>query len=310
MSPLAVVGALFVVGAAGGVAVQLRAGRGGGGVEDASVPPRGDRSGGWASASWLADHVSAEQRARLLRRADEALDLAGFHLPAAPVVAGVGAACGVAAVAGLALMGVLGVLVLGAMPAVVVGMLVKVRVARRRRDFATQLPESLGLIAASLRAGISLPQAVASAAADAAEPTADELQRVVSETRLGRDLTVALRHLGDRMQSPDLHWALGAIEIHRDVGGDLADVLDRVVDTIRSRARVKNQIQILTAEGRLSALILGLLPPLMLVVISFLNPGYIGELTGRPIGWVLLGTGATLLTVGMVWMRRLARLVY
>jgi tight adherence protein B len=315
-SALGLVGILCLLGGAAVVFLQLRAGRagtgaGGHGAEgDLFVPPRNDRSGGWASATSLADTLSTDRRAHWVRRMDEALDLAGFHLPAASVVGGVAAACSVAAVAGFALIGPLGVLVLGGLPAVVVVLLVKARMGKRRTLFAQQLPDTLGLVAASLRAGISLPQAMAAVAADSPQPTADEFQRVVSEVRLGVDLTVALRNLGERMDSSDMRWAIGAIEIHRDIGGDLAEVLDRVVETVRSRTRVKNQIQVLTAEGRLSAWILGLLPPAMLVVISFLNPGYIQELTGRALGWVLLGVGAVLLVGGMVWMRRMTRLVY
>lgn len=314
MTPLvALTGMLCLVAAVALVLVQVkgRAGAPSGdqGGGDLFVPPRNDRSG-WASATSLADSLSADKRAQWVRRLDQALDLAGFHLPAAPVITGVAAACAVAAVAGFALIGPLGVIVLGGLPAVVVVMLVRARMGKRRTAFAQQLPDTLSLIASSLRAGISLPQAMASVAADASQPTADEFQRVVSEIRLGVDLTVALRDLGERMESSDLRWAIGAIEIHRDIGGDLAEVLDRVVDTVRSRSRVKNQIQILTAEGRLSAWILGLLPPLMLVVISILNPDYIRELTSRTLGWVLLGVAAILLTGGLVWMRRMTRLVY
>ena len=300
--------ALLLAGAAV-VFLVLRSGRAGVEEQDGYVPPRNDTSG-WASATWLADHVSTDKRARWVRKADEALDLAGFHMPAAPMIVGVAAACLVAAVAGGFLMGPLGVIVIGGLPAVLVLVVIKRRMAKRRQAFAEQLPDTLGLIASSLRSGISLPQAMASVAADAPEPTADEFQRVVSEVRLGMDLTVALRLLGERMQSADLRWAIGAIEIHRDIGGDLAEVLDRVVDTVRARSRVVNQIKILTAEGKLSAVILGLLPPGMLVVISFLNPDYIHELTGKAIGWVILGMGAVLLVTGLLWMRRLTRLVY
>lgn len=309
---VALVGLLCLASGALVVFLQLRSARAeaGHGDEEHFVPPRNDRSGGWASATSLADRLSSEKRAAWTRRVDDALDLAGFHLPAASVIGGVAAACSVAAVAGFALLGPLGVLVFGGLPAVAVVLVVRARMAKRRSLFGQQLPDTLGLIAASLRAGISLPQAMASVAADSPQPTADEFQRIASEVRLGVDLTVALRNLGERMDSADMRWAIGAIEIHRDIGGDLAEVLDKVVETIRSRNRVKNQIQILTAEGRLSAWILGLLPPAMLVVISFLNPGYVRELTSRPLGWALLGIGAVLLTAGLVWMRRMTRLVF
>lgn len=306
---VALMGFLCLVGGGLVVVLQLRSARAGAGHDEHFVPPRNDRSG-WASATSLADRLSGEKRAAWARRVDDALDLAGFHLPAASVIGGVAAACSVAAVAGFALLGPLGVLVFGGLPAVAVVLVVRARMAKRRVQFAQQLPDTLGLVAASLRAGISLPQAMASVAADSPQPTADEFQRVVSEVRLGVELATSLRNLGDRMDSADLRWAIGAIEIHRDIGGDLAEVLDKVVETIRSRNRVKNQIRILTAEGRLSAWILGILPPAMLLIISFLNPGYIRELTGRPLGWVLLGVGAALLIVGLLWMRRMTRLVY
>jgi tight adherence protein B len=87
-------------------------------------------------------------------------------------------------------------------------------------------------------------------------------------------------------------------------------VLDRVVDTIRSRNRVFNQIKVLTAEGKLSALILGGLPPVMFVVMFVLNPEYVRELTSRAAGWALIFLAVTLLTVGALWMKRVTRLSY
>jgi tight adherence protein B len=187
---------------------------------------------------------------------------------------------------------------------------VSVKASRRRAAFADQLPDTLGMIASCLRSGSSLVQAVDSVAEEADEPTSIEFQRVVVENRLGRDLALALREMGQRMECQDLHWAIGAIEVHREVGGDLASVLDRVVDTIRSRNRVFNQIKVLTAEGKLSAFILGGLPPVMFLAMFVLNPEYIGELTKRAAGWGLIGVAIFLLTVGGLWMKRVVKLTY
>jgi tight adherence protein B len=187
---------------------------------------------------------------------------------------------------------------------------VSFKAGRRRRAFADQLPDTLGLISSCLRSGSSLVQAVDSVAEEAEEPTSIEFQRVVVENRLGRDLALALREMGLRMECQDLHWAIGAIEVHREVGGDLASVLDRVVDTIRSRNRVFNQIKVLTAEGKLSAFILGGLPPVMFLAMFVLNPEYIGELTTRAAGWGLIGLAIFLLTVGGLWMKRVVKLTY
>jgi tight adherence protein B len=248
----------------------------------------------------------AEWSAKLTVRCESA----GIRRPLRTVGAVVGGATAAAFLLGMLLANVAGGVVFGVSTLAVFRLVLSVRTTRRRRAFADQLPDTLGLIAACLRAGASLVQAVDSVAEEAEQPTATEFQRVVVENRLGRDLSQALREMGQRMECQDLQWAIGAIEVHREVGGDLADVLDRVVDTIRSRNRVFNQIKVLTAEGKLSALILGGLPPVMFLVMSVLNPGYVRELTSRSAGWALIGMALTLLTVGALWMKRVTRLTY
>lgn len=184
------------------------------------------------------------------------------------------------------------------------------RVERRRARFAEQLEQTLPLMAGGLRAGFGIMQALDSVAEDAEEPTAGEVRRVIAETRLGRDLGDALAAMADRVGSDDFHWVVEAIDIHRQVGGDLAEVLDKVAETIRDRNRIRRHIEALSGEGKLSALILFALPVGLFAYLSAVNPDYIKELTGRGVGVALLLGAGALMVVGGLWMRRIIRLVF
>ncbi len=182
--------------------------------------------------------------------------------------------------------------------------------SKRHKLFAEALPETLGLLAGSLRGGASMIQAIQTVADEADEPTAEEFQRVITEARLGRDLAVAFHDLATRMASKDFEWVVTAIEIHREVGGDLSAILDRVGNTIRARNRVEGQVKALSAEGRASGMILFALPPVMLFGISLMNPEYLNEMIGDTSGQFILGGATLLLLVGGAWLKRLSRFVY
>ena len=112
------------------------------------------------------------------------------------------------------------------------------------------------------------------------------------------------------MDSKDFDWVVTAIEIHREVGGDLSSILDRVGNTIRQRNRVLGQVKALSAEGKMSGLILFMLPPGMLAAISALNPEYLQEMIGDSAGQVLLAIATILLAIGGWWLKKLAKFVY
>ena len=181
---------------------------------------------------------------------------------------------------------------------------------RRSAKFADQLEQTLPLMGGSLRAGFGIMQALDAVARESESPTSEEFHRLVVETRLGRDLTDAMTALADRVDSEDFRWVVQAIEIHREVGGDLAEVLDNVYATIRDRNRIRRQIQALSAEGRFSALILILLPIAMFGVVTVLNPEYIGELTANSLGIGMLIAAAGLMVAGALWLKRITRLVF
>lgn len=182
---------------------------------------------------------------------------------------------------------------------------IEYRIRARHESFEQQLPDVLNLIAGALRAGWGLQQSVDLVVEQAAPPVSTEFARAQTEIRLGRAVEDALESVAERMQSVDFTWAVTAIGIQRDVGGNLAEVLDVVSATIRDRAALKRQISGLTAEGRLSAYILMGLPFLLIAVLSVVNPEYLGTLFTTGAGLVMLLIGVVLLIVGGIWLRNI-----
>lgn len=185
---------------------------------------------------------------------------------------------------------------------------VNVVAARERKKFANQLPDTLTLIATSLRAGYSLLQAVEAVAQEAPEPTAREFGRAMAEIRLGRSVNDALDDVATRMESQDFEWAVLAIAIQREVGGNLAEVLQTTAETMLQRNRLRREMKALTAEGRISAVVLSGLPFLLFVVIWLVNPTYIQPLISTVKGYMALGAAGALLVAGVIWLQRIVKI--
>ncbi len=236
----------------------------------------------------------------------EALEVAGISLrPGEFFVLAIGAGA-VLALVFFALFGVLG-MVIGTIAAPLLARAyVSSKASTRRRAFGEQLPDLMQNMVSSLRGGYGLPQAIDSAANQAAEPVRTELQRVLLEGRIGRDPTEALQAVADRMQSRDFNWVVAAIDINRDIGGELALVLENVAETVRERQRLSRQVRTLTAEGRLSAYVLTALPILLALFIKLTNPDYFDPLSKSP-GPALIIIAGVLMVVGWVWMRKLIK---
>ncbi|GAB3196832.1 type II secretion system F family protein [Nocardioides hungaricus] len=181
------------------------------------------------------------------------------------------------------------------------------RRGRRARAFAAAIPDTLQLMSGSLAAGLSLAQAAEAVTREGAEPVAGEFRRALVETRLGVPLEDALEGVAERFDSDDLRWTVMAIRIQREVGGNLAELLDTVAATVREREYLRRQVSALTAEGRLSAWVLGCLPVLFLVYLLVANPDYVMPLFTDPRGLVLLAAGTLWLGVGVFWMSRLVK---
>jgi tight adherence protein B len=183
-----------------------------------------------------------------------------------------------------------------------------IKIDRRRAAFEAQLPDVLMLLASSLRAGHSFLQALDMVAKEIAEPARQEFARVVAEIRLGRHVDEALIAVAERIGTEDLKWAVMAVNVQREVGGNLAEVLDTVAHTVQERETIRRQIKTLSAEGRLSAWILGTLPFVFALYLIVVNPGYLGELFSTEVGvYMVVGAGA-LLVAGVLWMRKMVKI--
>ncbi len=184
----------------------------------------------------------------------------------------------------------------------------KRRSSARLKKFESQLPDTLNLLAGSMRAGFSFVQGLEAVAEEATEPTRSELQRAFTEARLGRPIEEALDDTAKRMESRDLEWAVMAIRIQREVGGNLAELLDTVSETMTHRERLRREIKSLTAEGRMSAIVLSIFPPAFALMLFMLQPGYMNLLFQETIGIIAVVGGAILSVIGWFWLSKIVKI--
>jgi tight adherence protein B len=277
-------------------------------VGGSATPPV---SGGTAVARSAVDLARRLVRGRIENSLAHRLDQAAVPLDAAEwTLVHLGIALGLGLLFGLlsdgrptaALLG----LVLGAVSPLA---FLRVRATRRKAAFDAQLADSLQLLAGSLRAGYSVPQAIDAIVREGEEPMTTEFGRALVEARLGVPLEDALESVGTRMQSVDFGWVVMAMRIQHDVGGNLAEVLTNVAATLRERERLRRQVRVLSAEGRLSAWILGLLPLVFGSYLLVVRPDYLRPLWTTTLGWLMLVTAVGLFIIGVFWLRRVVRMV-
>ena len=183
------------------------------------------------------------------------------------------------------------------------------KIKKRANAFGEQLSDTLQLLSSSLRAGQSMMQALDSVSKEGDPPASEEFRRVIVEARLGRDVVDAMKAMADRVRSEDFGWVVPAIEINREVGGDLAEVLDTVAKTIRDRADLRRQVKTLSAEGKFSAYVLLSLPVAITLIIRASNPTYIAAL-GHGKGLYLAGGAVLLMLVGAFWLMKICKIEF
>ncbi len=171
--------------------------------------------------------------------------------------------------------------------------------------FNDGLADMITTIVGSLRAGFSFPQSLKTVVEEAHSPIKEEMETVIRELQYGSSIEESLNDLKERMPSEDLDLMIQAILIQRQVGGNLATVLDKIVETIRDRTRIQRQIMTLTAQGRLSGIVIGLLPIILALVLFIIEPDYIGTLFSHPIGLLLVGASVFSSLVGFVFIRKI-----
>jgi tight adherence protein B len=270
---------------------------------DPTVVPESSALAGAGAAAEAAVEKVLLKRGRLAAGA-EGLDRAGMSITLPKFVLAVGLWTLVAVAAGFLLAGTWLALLMVVVVPFGARLLVKFKAGRRQAAFADQLDDSLQLMAGSLRAGHSLLRAVDAVSQDAPSPTAEEFARIVNETRVGRDLGDSLDEVAARMGSDDFTWIAQAIAIHREVGGNLAEVLDAVGQTIRERNAIRRQVKALSAEGKLSALVLGGLPFAIIAFLSLTNPAYVAKFTQSIIGYGMIAAAVVLMLMGGFWLKK------
>jgi tight adherence protein B len=273
-------------------------------------PDRGaDVESQWLPGSFVEAGTRFAQATGFNAALDERLEQAGMPVLAGEFVA-LTVVCGLlgAVFAALILRNIIFILMIAGLVSLLpyVWMLRSHR--KRQQALLDQLADTLSILASSLRAGYSFLQALDTVSKEIGEPSASEFQRVVAEIRLGRPIDDALTAMAARIGSDDLKWAVVAINVQRNVGGNLAEVLDIVANTVRERGYIRRQIQVLSAEGRLSVAILSALPFLILIYISIVNPDYVRPLFTTGVGIILLVVAGSMMAAGIFVMSRMVKI--
>lgn len=179
---------------------------------------------------------------------------------------------------------------------------------KRMEKFQRQLPEALEMIGRSLRAGHAFSSGLKMVCDEFDDPVGTEFQRALDEINFGVSVPDAMRNLGNRVDCADLKFFVVSVIIQRDTGGNLAEIIDTMGTIMRERFKLYGKIRVLTAEGRMSALLLCILPVVMVVVMKFLNPELIRVLNDDPMGRLLAGVGIALMMIGILISRLMVRI--
>ena len=244
---------------------------------------------------------------RLSQRYAPILQQAGIPLKGEEMATFIGVSTILGVLLGGVLLSIPGWIIGGIVGYQVPGQVLKSHLKRRLRAAEEQLVDFLTLSANAMRAGNSLLQALDLAGREMPDPIGNELKRTLREINLGLSVDDALQRLVVRIPSADLDLVVTAVIIQRQVGGDLAGILDNIATTIRQRQQMKAQVRTLTAQGRLSGMVIAGLPFLLLVILRAMNPEYVSLLWTEPLGLLLLGAGLVSQVIGIVLINKIVQ---
>ncbi len=181
------------------------------------------------------------------------------------------------------------------------------KASKRIKNFNAQLADTLQLVSGSLSAGLSLTQSLDTVVREGNEPVSGEFRRALVEQRLGVEVELALEGVAARMHSDDFAWVVMAVRIQREVGGNLAELLLTVAATLREREYLRRQVKTLSAEGRMSAYVLGGLPPAFFGYLMLVQPTYLEPMLTSTLGWMMLGAACVMMAMGLFVMSKMVK---
>jgi tight adherence protein B len=237
------------------------------------------------------------------KRFERALEIARIEVPARQIVAAAAITTVAVAVVGWIVSPLF--VVAGLVVPLIARELVQRRLDSVRNAFSEQLPDTLQVLASSLRAGHSFVGALAVVVSEAPDPTRGEFQRVLADEQLGVPIEDGLRTVADRMASTELEQVALVAELQREAGGNMAEVLDTVVETIRERFDLRRLVKTLTAQGRMARWIVSLLPVALALVLTLLNPAYMSPLFTTVLGRVLILVAAVMVVSGSLIIKKI-----
>jgi len=278
------------------------------GQADASAGEDADRRSGFLTGRMALETSRSLERARWWPAFLEKHDIARVEVAPQKLVAMVAVATALVfalltLISGTPVVGLLALVV-----PLVARTILERRVAGQRKKFIEQLPDNLQVMASAMRAGHSFSGALSVVVEDAPEPTRTEMARVVADERMGVPIDTALATVVQRMQSKDLEQVALVATLQRETGGNTAEVLERVTETIRERLALRRLVMSLTAQGRMSRWVLTAIPVVLLLAISALNPDYVSPLYHEPLGRLLLAVATVMVACGSLVIGRIVNI--
>lgn len=183
--------------------------------------------------------------------------------------------------------------------------ILQMRIQRRRNAFTNQLSDMLKMVSDALRSGYSFMQALEYVAGEMSPPVSREIQLVLREVNLNVSLEIALDHMCQRIHNKDFELVVTAVLIHRQIGGNLSQILDTISTTVNDRIKMRREINALTAQGKLSGIILAILPIALGAVISVVNPDYLAPLFENELGHLAIAFAIIMEIIGFIVIRRI-----
>lgn len=255
---------------------------------------------------WLRPIVSRVPQLRdaelLLQQADVSWSLQTL------IILSVGMAAGLAFMMLIATQSVVSAVLATVVGAMLPGMYVRRRRTKRLNAFEEFLPESIDLVGRALRAGHPLSAGFKMAADDGPEPVAGEFRRIFEEQRFGLPLQDSLLGMADRINLVDVRILVTAILIQREVGGNLAEILDNLAAVVRARFTIRRQVRVYTAQGRMTGYLLSALPLIIFAILYAINGKYMSILFTDPVGKFLVGVAISMQLIGFVWIRKIIKI--